>query len=85
MAVTVTVAVHCFHYFVIPRMFSKQAVMLQDQSFAVQQILMWLMRLSVNVNFINFKELGTQLSRLSAILLIMRAVIVRSEFCWLRI
>lgn len=58
MAAAVTVAVHCFHYIVILRMFSKQAVMLQDESFAVQQILMWLMHLSVNVNFINFKELG---------------------------
>lgn len=59
--------------------------MLQDESFAVQQIFIWLMHLSVNVNFINFKELGIYLSRLSAILLIMQAVIVRSEFSWLRI
>jgi len=58
MAAAVTVAVHCFHYIVILQMFSQQAVMLQDESFAVQQILMWLMHLSVNVNFINFKELG---------------------------
>jgi len=58
MAAAVTVAVHWFHYIVIPRVFSKQAVMLQDESFAVQQIFMWLMHLSVNVNFNNFEELG---------------------------
>lgn len=39
-------------------MFSKQTVMLQDESVAVHKILMWLMHLSVNVNFINFKESG---------------------------
>jgi hypothetical protein len=57
MAAAVSVAVHSFHYIVIQRMFSQQIVMLQDESFAVQQMLMWLMN-CVNVNFINLKELG---------------------------
>jgi hypothetical protein len=54
MAAAVSVAVYSFHYIVILQMFSKQAVMLQDKSFAVQQILMWLMHFSVNVDVINF-------------------------------
>lgn len=58
MAAAVSVAVHSSHYIVIQQMFSQQIVMLQDESFAVQQMLMWLMNLSVNVNFINLKELG---------------------------
>jgi hypothetical protein len=32
--------------------------MLQDESFAVQWMLLWLVNLSVNVDFINFEELG---------------------------
>jgi len=58
MAAAVSVAVYSFHYIVIPQMFSKRTVMLQDENFAVHQILMWLIHLSVNVNFINFKESG---------------------------
>jgi hypothetical protein len=58
MAAAVSVAVCSFHYIIIQRMFSKQAVMPRDESFAVHQILMWLMHLSVNVNFINFNESG---------------------------